>query len=221
MAGLAMLALGLLAQPAQADFTINLNQVATGDTPSGSAPWLTATFVDTAPGVVTLTLTSNLTANNFLQGSANNMAWLFNFNPDLDASDLTITYVSGVAAVSPITQENNGATLSPFDAFDIGFYWSSQNRFEEGDTAVYTFSMAGLTAADFQFANGDGYYSAAHIQGTSGTAGSSKIYGDEYIIEPEVGAVPAPAGLILAVIGVASLGSVGLRRRLRGEPVAA
>ena len=29
------------------------------------------------------------------------------------------------------------------------------------------------------------------------------------------------AGLILAVIGVAGLGGVSLRRRLRGEPVAA
>ena len=85
----AALALFLQAGPVSASpITISLDQVFTGATPDGSPPWLVATFNKTGSNTGTLTLTSNLTSPDFLQGlnsSSGTVGWAFFLNQSLSA----------------------------------------------------------------------------------------------------------------------------------------
>jgi hypothetical protein len=79
---LALLALVSAQRSVRADLVINLDQVLTGTTPDGSAPWLTATFKQIATNEVQLTLTSHFTGSDFLQGATgNNYGVAFNLDP--------------------------------------------------------------------------------------------------------------------------------------------
>jgi hypothetical protein len=64
--------------------------------------------------------------------------------------------------------------------FTIDLGWSAANngdRFESGDEVLFDLGApGGLLADNFNVANGDGYYAAAHVQGIGGGAGGcSKV----------------------------------------------
>jgi hypothetical protein len=112
---------------------------------------------------------------------------------------------------------NNGVNVG--DSITLTFNLLAGVTFEEVIAALDNQTLGQGETADDRIRVG------IHVQSINPGGYSDSFVnweGDpEYGQEPEVGAVPAPAGLVLAVIGVAGLGGVSLRRRLRGEPVAA
>jgi len=202
--------------------TINLGTVSAGNTPDGMAPWLTATFTS-AKGLTTgtLTLTSHLSASDFLQGLNNGNAavgWAFY----LDQSLASLTCTSGACA------DNNALFGGSYNAgsvpglFNLAFGWSSGNRFDGSDSAVYelTFTQA-LTGNPFGD-NGSGWLSVAHVQGITGGCSGWIVDGNgrgasgsgACTNTPPID-VPEPAGLGLFGVGVLMIGCfLGLRRRV-------
>ncbi|HET8553887.1 MAG TPA: PEP-CTERM sorting domain-containing protein [Rhodanobacteraceae bacterium] len=190
--------------------TIDVGQVFTGATPNGQAPWLTATFMydnDGSSHVGTLTLYSNLTDGNFLQGGNGNgvMGWGFN----LDGNSLTgYDCTSGTCATQVGTGSVNSGPVP--GGFNLGFGWTSQDRFDGSDTATYSLTFADMLTTSPFMANGDGYLSFAHVQGITGSDDSSGFIVDDPVVQP----VPEPAALGMFGLGVLVLGIfVGLRRR--------
>ncbi|HLI19057.1 MAG TPA: PEP-CTERM sorting domain-containing protein [Rhodanobacteraceae bacterium] len=211
--GLVFAAAGaLFAAPTPAFATItssvSLNTVFTGATPAGTPPWLTATFMQTGSNTGTLTLTSNLTSPNFLQGLASSsgaVGWAFY----LDQSLSGITCSSGTCGNSNSGFNAGGFNTGPVGGtFNLGFGWGpgSSHRFVAGSSAVYdlTFSSA-LTGNPFA-ANSAGFMSVAHVQGIT-------VGGSGWIVNGAT-SVPEPAELGMFGLGLLALGLfAGLRRR--------
>src|SRR5262245_8490405 len=65
-----------------------------GQTPAGPPPFVTATFEDSAPGHVQLTLSASNLVGREIVGR-----WLFNVDPVLDPTQLTFTAVNNSASV--------------------------------------------------------------------------------------------------------------------------
>lgn len=193
--------------------TMDVGQLFTGATPNGDGPWLTATFMydnDGSSNVGTLVLYSNLIDGNFLQGGNGNgvMGWGFNLvGNTLTGSSCT----SGTCAAKVSTGGVNSASVK--GGFNLGFGWTSRNRFDAIDTAIYSLTFADMLTASPFMANSDGYLSFAHVQGITGGGDSSG-----FIVNgggtPPVNPVPEPAVLGMFGLGVLVLGMfVGLRRR--------
>lgn len=189
--------------------TIDLGQVFTGATPNGQTPWLTATFIydnDGSSNVGTLVLYSNLSGDNFLQGGNGNgvMGWGFNLaGNSLTGYDCT----SGTCAAQVNMSSVNSGPVS--GGFNLGFGWTSQNRFDASDTATYSLTFDDMLTTSPFMANDDGFLSFAHVQGITGSNDSSGFI-DNDPVQP----VPEPAILGMFGLGVLVLGMfVGLRRR--------
>jgi hypothetical protein len=178
--------------------TFDLNYVFSGTTPSGSPPWLKAKFDDGGgTGSVTLTLTGYL-------GSQFVSEWDFNFNDSLNLNELGIIQSSGPSAT--ITKDKNNVKADGDGKFDIGLGFDTSeggNRFDDGDVAVFTLSLAGITANSFDFKSDTGggegvYHTGAHIQGIPpippATKTESGWIGD---------GVPVPEPGILILLGIA------------------
>lgn len=191
--------------------TLNLDTVITGDTPDGTAPWLTATFTSATPDSVTLVLSAaGLGGSDFIQGGTNgNFGWAFNYGDD--AGNLLFGCLSGTCADGVDTGGTTQASGN-VGTLDFVFGWNSNNRFGVGDSATYTItnSSDGLMPSDFDLANGKGYFSVAHIQGTSGPDGSGWIASTGPTVS-----VPEPGGWGLFVLGLA--GALFGCRRLRNS----
>ncbi|HEX5951804.1 MAG TPA: hypothetical protein VFY94_01390 [Rhodanobacteraceae bacterium] len=202
--------------------TIELDTVFAGNTPDGTAPWLTATFASTrGESTGTLTLTSNLGASDFLQGlgsSDANVGWAFYLGPSL----ASISCTSGVCA------DNNALFGGSYSAglvpgtFNMAFGWSSGNRFDGADVAVYTLTFTQALTGNPFAANGSGWWSVAHVQGLTGGCSGWIVSGDGRGANgsgvctntPPIG-VPEPAGLGVFGVGVMMIGCfLGLRRRM-------
>jgi hypothetical protein len=199
--------------------------VFTGNTPDGMAPWLTATFSSEKGSTTgTLTLTSHLSASDFVQGlnsKKSTIGWAFY----LDQSLASITCASGTCA------DNNALFGGSYNAgpvpgtFNLAFGWSSGNRFQAGDSVVYDLTFASVLTDNPFAANGSDWWSVAHVQGIgsggscsgwivsgdgSGASGSGPCDGT-----PPPHNVPEPAGLGMFGIGVLLIGLfLGLRRRM-------
>lgn len=216
-----MLTMGLLAIAAVGSanasvITFNLDTVVTGDTPNGPSPWLTATFTDSGADEVTLKLMANYTGGDFLKGQDGpntTLGWGFNLAdtaPSLVFSDFDCT---GGNCANGINTTANGAGDSSIGYFDVTFGWLNKSgdeaHFGAGDSATYTITAAGLDAIDFLATNGSpyDYYSGAHVQGTSGPAGSGKIAATTPSIS-----VPEPAGWALFALGLTGVIAVGFGR---------
>jgi hypothetical protein len=207
-------ALSLAATGANAAVTFTYNDLITGTAPSGTGPWLTALFEDTAtPGQVKLTLTSDL---NDLDEFWSKI--YFNLNPDLDASDLSATNVTNTGGFDFPTFDT-GTFNDAGNTFDIEFGFETAGssggvkRFSNSDIFVVTFLLnaAGLDATDFAFpADGKGYYSSAHVQGIATGAGSGKLGPDDPFGPTEV---PLPAAAWLFMAGLVPLAGFLRKRR--------
>ena len=144
--------------------TIQLNQVYTGSTPDGSPPWLRATFTQTGTDTGTLTLTSLLGGSDFLQGlnsTKSTIGWAFYLNQSL----------SGLSCSSGVCADNGALFGGSYNSgpvpgvFNLAFGWSSGNRFDGTDSAIYDLTFASALTGNPFGANGSGWWSVAHVQG--------------------------------------------------------
>jgi hypothetical protein len=185
-----------------------------GQAPAGPAPWIVATFTDTAtPGQVQLTITtSGLTGNESISGL------YFNINPALNPSQLVFTSLNGgscTIAASSIQLGEDAFKADGDGKYDILLNYptgSGVSTFNRTVSSSYdiTYSGAGaLSAAAFYFLStpmgGHGpFYAAAHVQNTTG-AGS----GGSGWVAP-VPSVPLPAAVWLLLSGLTGLASAAL-----------
>jgi len=171
----------------QFDTVFGANSVA----PGGSAPWLNATFVDTAGGVLLTLSNVNLAATEKISVVD------FNFNPGLNPANLTFGFQSSVGS---FTSPTISTGVDAFKADGDGYYdiqlqfdtgGGSSARFDNGESVTYLLAgIPGLTVGDFEYfsASSGGtvpFYAAAHMQGTGGGNVSAWV-------EPDLGPIPVP-----------------------------
>lgn len=206
----AAIALFVQAAPAFATpVTINVDQVYTGTTPDGSPPWLVATFNQTGSNTGTLTLTSQLSGSDFLQGlnsSNSTVGWAFYLNQSVSTMTCTGTCGNGNSGF-----DAGGFNTGPVGGtFNLAFGWGPHGRFEAGDSAVYDLTFADTLSGNPFTANSSGWLSVAHVQGIGPHGGSGWIVtGTGTIVS-----VPEPAELGVFGLGLLAIGVfAGLRRR--------
>ena len=177
-------AASLIAMDGKANtITWKLGTLLNGTAPTSSSPWMTAEFTDVGAGVnqVKVTFTSSLNvASEFIDQVA------FNVKPSILPSSIGIVNDTPLdpAVVSVLhTTQNAYDITGGGDAgkgFDIMIKWSTASndggvhRFNGSDVEKFTFTLTGLTVADFAYKNtivtghnitpGD-VYIAAHVQG--------------------------------------------------------
>lgn len=203
--------------------TINLNQVYAGNTPDGIAPWLVATFQQTGANTGTLTLTSHLGDSDFLQGLNSKKAtigWGFYLNQSL----ASLSCSSGVCADNNALFGGSYNTGPVPGTFNLAFGWSSKNRFDGTDSAVYDMTFTNsLTGNPFALAsNAIGWLSVAHVQGITGGCSGWIVAGNgtgangdgPCTNTPPPVNVPEPSALGMLGLGAMLIGVfIGLRRR--------
>jgi hypothetical protein len=224
--GAGLVAAGLMLGPlaaVQAD-TLTFDygtEVTGGDDPSGTAPWLTATFDDGgAAGSVDLELEANLQAETEFFSKV-----LFNLDPALNnllgppAPELSITPQNPQADVVTPNVGLDGNSGGGGFLFDIELAFPTSNnsdRFENGDVAEFLFEGPDLVAGSFDTPashnspNQEGYLSMAHAQGIpingEGSGGSGWIVPGNGNGNPGNGngdhEVPVPAPLALMAAGL-------------------
>ncbi|WP_158946280.1 PEP-CTERM sorting domain-containing protein [Pseudodesulfovibrio cashew] len=221
-----------LHSPAFAYIYIEYNEVYTGDTPGGDAPWLKALFEDAgenifyngdfnfSSGVLLTLFTDNLVAEEFVSD------WYFTFNPDKNVEDLVFTYISGV---EPNVKKNvdwtdadgfttTGAAI-PLE-INVPFLNGDSDRFDAGLICqIWITGIDDLTSEDFHFlidAKDEEFISVAHIQGIdisedgaeANSEGSAWVKG----YDPPL-PTPEPSTWLLLGVGLALLPLARRRRR--------
>ena len=218
---MAALFVACLAGNSTADVLFDVDVGINGDLPvkvNNSLPALTALFQNDGANQVKLTLdASNLLPQEFVG--------VFLFNYDGDASSLTMfPFPPAVSSITKTaTQSLSGGNQVKAGLFNIQIDFntsSSSDRFQGGETLVFSIQKAGIDEADFSVLSipkpapnpsTGGWYAAADIQGIpDGTATTSGSVG----AHPN-SAVPEPASLVLFILGGAGLFAVRLRR---GKP---
>lgn len=181
--------------------------------PSGPAPWLTATFTDIGANSVRLDLNRATTMgpNEFIS------KWLFNLNPVMAPTSLTITQDSGPTSTQSLRSGSDTQAQFRGDGgsyFDVVFDFatSGTQRFDSDFTlASYTITGSGLNAQMFNDLgvgagnSPNGLYTAAHVQGI-GDGLSGWVTG-------EVVLVPLPSAAWTGMAGLGLAGLVVARRR--------
>ena len=217
MAGAIAIGLWALAPGSAEALSLEFGKVYDGAQPESDGPWLTATFEDVdIEGERSVKLTLEATDLNDYEFVSK---WFFNFNPDLDASDLVFDRFYRQDAdpeedpiVKRIRTKTDKLNAAGGGLYDIGieFSTSEADRFGVGDSAVFLISgIDGLTvtADDFNFMSkppgGNGLFlAAAHIQGIGDDGKDSGWV-----------AVPEPGTMLL--LGCGLVGVALLRRKLR------
>jgi len=169
--------------------SLELGTVLDGDTPSNKPPWLIATFSNSLPGQVILTLQSLLDAPSEFFGEI-----ALNLNPAFNPASLTFLQRSGPTLEGPPSLSENGIKLPGAGnlgaGFDILLSWptaNGPNRFNGTDTVSFDITgPASLTFSDFDYYNtvngqdGEAII-GAHLQGIllgSSATGSGAIIQD-------------------------------------------
>lgn len=200
--------------------TIALGQTYTGDVPPGSAPWLTATFsyeVDPTTGTTdtgTLVLQSHLSSSAFVQGATGVTGWGFNIG-----NNTVVDFDCGGTdtCANTVTATPNSASVP--GGFNLGFGWTSGNRFEGTDTASYSLSFETAFSTSPFVANGSGWVSYAHVQyspSCSGfiVSGDGTVSANNGVCGGTTHQVPEPKALGIFGLGILLIGGfLGLRRR--------
>jgi hypothetical protein len=195
--------------------TLDYNVIATGGTPTGGTPWMTATVTDVMGGVtLSITPASTLSASEFVGRMYFNIVG-FTPNPPTN-----ISFVSGPIGTptfgSPPPPAPGPAGGSDFTLL-INFPTANSpagNRLEAGETALI--SISGVTTADF-LANSAGFITVAHFQGIppngdSSWVGNGPPGGTGGNGGGGANVVPEPVSVVaFAVVG--GLGAVGVRLR--------
>jgi hypothetical protein len=203
--GACALALGL-AVPSAAEASYTLNIINTN--PLGTGNFGTVDVVDIGTDVQI-----TFTANN---GKIGEIAF------NTDETGLVIT---GMPASWTVSTDQNQNSMDGFGKFDITIGGNGNN--DPGDRVVsVTVTIhkpsTDLAVSDFLFGSDGGdpdqspAYFAAHY---FPTVGNTYYIGTTDLVQTQ--ATPAPASLVLALVGIAGLGGVGLRRRLRGQVASA
>lgn len=180
--------------------------------PSGSAPWVQATFQDVTGGVLLTVNNVNLTSSEFV-----NMMY-FNLNTNMDPTMLSFALQSTNGAFTIPTPTTfvqgaqvggqNGNKADGDGYFDVLLNFAQSGtdseRFNAGESVSYLISgITGLTAMDFGYLSQGGgssdYYAAAHIQGTGNGQKSAWVAPSEIVTVPVP--EPAPAALLAASMG--------------------
>ena len=189
-----------------------------GTPPTGTAPWVLATFDDHgSAGAVALTITSRLAAGEYLDRI------LFNFDPALDPTALRFSQDSATGAFvgAYVLKEANGLPGGGHTLFDIKLLFetsSGPGRFNGADSVSYTITgIPTLTAHSFDFGSVGGeptnLPTAAHVLGIATPGVQIQT------VTPTPGdggwvTVPEPASAVLAGLCAAGL----LSRCRRGAP---
>ena len=214
---------------ARADqLTLDLGTSINGSTPAGTTPWLTAVFSSTTPGTVTLTLTNNLPFNSHAQN--NEFTKELFFNTTVNANNLTF---------SPTHEDTTSSKSSLYDSqvkaglFNIEI--NLTNRLYGGNSVTFTITDSAdkITAASFDVTSVAGSKKSKNESaGKGGWLGAAEILGisnNEYCgdnttsgsIGTKTGsytpnfAVPEPASMTMALIGLSLAGGNYVLNRVR------
>lgn len=183
IAVLAILSASILGMGVASATVLNMDTLYAGEYPAAPSggpgtPWLTASLSYNAPGTnglydYNLTLTSYLTNSEFVGGANKNIGWAFSLADTPDS----IVFLTGTQANSIRT---SGILTGPVPGpYNLAFYWDA-NTFTTGSSATYRIeSSTDPSSAFFAFTGGgqvSGLYSAAHIQGITGTNQTCSVW---------------------------------------------
>jgi hypothetical protein len=226
-----VLAVGALVIGAEA-LTFQLNNVFSGSTPDGSAPWATAVFTDTGANQVTLTFTGSLgSSGQFITETD------FNFDPSLQIGSLSGTMTSCTTCTIVGVSIGTDAFQADGDGkYDIGMIFDSSDglptRFNDSDVAVVVFTYTGtgtFNADSFNFlstpAGGAGpFHAASHVQGIptndcSGWISDTVAGSSNATTSGSCGGtpVPEPMTMFLGGTGLLTLGYAARKRLFGGR----
>jgi len=172
---------------------------ADGTPPSGSGPWITATFTDTGVNQVGLSIVSHL-----LVPAEHIKEISFNFDPSLVLSGLIFNQtLDGGPTASVSTGEDFFHEDGSF-GYDIQLTWATNSFGLSNPEANFVLSgPIGLAAASFHFMNlgpsSKKFFGAAHIGGTGINGEDSDFVGAESIPLPQTWLLLA-CGLVLVPV---------------------
>jgi len=198
-----------------------------GANPSAS-PYGTVTLTDDGVGKVLATFTAGA-----LIGPEYISAFDLNYNPSLNVNDLKFTYVSGTPlSASPILDSNH-VYDGQADDFDIGLNfktdpwdWLSNGSGYSSSSFIITTTQGNTTldAADFNFAESDGNYAGAWVEGIPLNSPSGQQdwnqdewncdrYGSAWVGAESLATASTPEPCTLAFMGLGMAGAAVMRRR--------
>ena len=203
----AVLAFAATGQASHATVEFDLNTVINGSTPSGLAPWMTATFTSISGGV-SVELDNKMDPGEFIT----NLAFNSLVNPTtLLFPGVLVLPMTSISASSGQVLNGDPSPKAGLFNIDIGLQTSNSGRFSGGTSVFFDIMGTGLSEDSFNMLSADGgpsnpggWLMAAKVQGipipgsTDTTSGSIGFTNVSAVPEPKVYAM---LGFGLALIG--------------------
>ena len=217
---IAVLALAGFGQTSHATVEFDLSTVINGDTPSGSTPWMTATFNNIAGGV------SVELDNNMGSGSGQYITdLLFNTsisNPTSLVFSPSPSFLGPYTSLSTSTTQSLAGNSTNLQAglfnIEIGFQSTGNPLFPGGTSVEFEILGTGLTENSFNLLSADGgpsnpggWLMAAIVQGIPILGSSNTTSGS--IGFTNVSAVPEPQIYAMMAVGLLLIGFIVHRRK--------